>query len=195
MGRIEGVRAAVRRFQLVVGIGFVSCAAGLLLSLAVGTRLRNVVPNLHPLAVAQVAAMAIRQLWEYAVLPLACYGAARILPLSPWKTAVGAVATGELFLVALDFFTGMTGAWFHEPLLGALRLVSMGGGVGLSGLAILRARASAGRAEEVALAAAERRKSEYDAFVQEAERVASLRDGAAGGPERVPPRGTGIDPD
>jgi hypothetical protein len=174
MARFENTRALIRRFQLVVGLGFLACAGGLMLSLAIGNRLHDVIPNLRPLALAQVIAMAIRQLWEYAVLPLVCYGAARIIPLSPWRTAAGAMATGELFLLALDYFTGMSGMWFHAPLLLVLHALSIGGGLWLSAIAIRRAGEGAAKAQKLALEAAERKRHEYDEFTREAERVAAL---------------------
>lgn len=191
MSRFDQTRTLIRRFQLVVGLGFLSCAVGLILSLALGNRLREVIPNLHPVAVAQIAAMAIRQLWEYAVLPLVCYGAARLVPISPWRTAAGAVATGEIFLIALDYFTGMSGVWFHVPLLLFLRLASIAGGVCLGALAIKRARAAAERAERSALEAAEQKKSQYDEFVREAERIAALREGPSQTAEQGAPSAGG----
>jgi hypothetical protein len=187
MSRLDHTRLLLRRFQLVVGLGFVSCAAGLLLSLAIGNRLREVIPNLHPLAVAQIVAMAIRQLWEYAVLPLFCYAAARLFPVSPWRTAAGAVATGELFLMALDYFTGMSGVWLHVPLLLFLRLAAIGGGISLAAFAIKRAREAAERTERAALEAAEKKRTQYDEFLREAERIAALRGESAAGPSTLEP--------
>jgi|GEM_PF-3110773 len=187
MARFDHTRLLLRRFQLVVGLGFFSCAVGLLLSLAIGNRLRGVIPNLHPVAVAQIAAMAIRQLWEYAVLPLFCYGAARLLPVSPWRTAAGAVATGEVFLIALDYFTGMSGVWFHVPLLLFLRLASIAAGISLGAFAIKRAREAAARTEQAALEAAGKKRTQYDEFLREAERIAALRDGSPAAPSSGEP--------
>lgn len=195
MARLEQTRSLIRRFQLVVGLGFLACAGGLMLSLAIGNRLHDVLPNLRPVWLAQVVAIAISQLWEYAVLPLVCYGAARIVPLAPWSTAVGALATGELFLISLDYFTGMTGRWFHAPLLLALRLISIAGGLWLSATAIRRAAESTARAQRLALEAAEKKRHEYDAFTREAERIAALpRQGAEAGDgaEAVAGGGAGV---
>jgi hypothetical protein len=190
MARFENTRALIRRFQLVVGLGFLACAGGLMLSLAIGNRLHDVIPTLRPIALAQVTAMAIRQLWEYAVLPLVCYGAARIIPLAPWSTAAGAMATGELFLLALDYFTGMSGMWFHAPLLLALHALSIGGGLWLSATAIRRAGEGAARAQTLALEAAVKKRHEYDEFTREAERIAALPRQASG-PEGAPGAGAG----
>jgi hypothetical protein len=175
--RLENARVRIRRFQLVVGVGFFSCAAGALVSLAIGNRLRDVMPQIQPVALAQLLAMAIRQLWEFAVLPVACWALARVMPISPWRTALGAVATGEVFLSALDFFTGNLSLWFRAPYLGGLRLAFIALGVVVTSRAIAFARSSAERAERAAREAAERKKTQYDEFVKEAERVAALHEG------------------
>jgi hypothetical protein len=169
------VRERIRRFQFVVGLGFMSLIIGLCLitpalNHRLGPRLEDLPEALFPLVA--IISVCIMHLWALAVLPLLCYGAARIIDLKPLSTAVGGVLTGSFFIAVLQAvsqgFEGLSDA------LGAVALhVSvLAAGVLISYRAVLKGRAAAAQGAAKAQAQAEARKVEYQEFLREAERGA-----------------------
>ncbi len=161
---LEPLRARVRRFQLVVGMGFLALVAGAVISAPLGMRLQPRVAALD-LDWAQVAlAGAVSGLWLWAVLPAVCYAAARVFDLRPWSTALGAALTGQGFLVAIALVSsGLDGLARPVPEL-VLEGVSFAAGVVLSRTAVVRARARAARVEEAARVAAQVSANRYADF-------------------------------
>jgi hypothetical protein len=170
-GILDPLRVRIRRLQFVVGLGFLSQIIGPVVTVALAQRLTHRIQDLP--GVLQLAiGLPLQNLWALAVLPLLCYGAARILDLKPLSTAVGAVLSGEVFILALNFaWGGLDGLW---PGLGAvaLQLSMLAVGVFFSYRAVLRGRADAAKASAKAQAQAEARKGEYQEFLREAERGA-----------------------
>jgi general stress protein CsbA len=164
---LNTLTARVRRAQFIVGLGIVSLVMGMVISgylfNRVGYRMAA-----FPSPVAFVFAQVGRSLWVVVVLPAACYGAARILELKPWSTAIGAALTGESFLVALDYIQSGELPWVDLM----VRAVALAGGVALSAYGVRRGRSGAARATEAAAQIAAANKAQYDAVLRESQRVA-----------------------
>lgn len=155
-----------------MGLGFLALVLGVFLF---GGRGIELAPRLESLGWPWFAATVLAlldRLWVVAVLPGLAYGASRAFDLRPWSTAIGAAVTGEFFLLALFAITPGLGALWAMPLVLAFRLLSLAGGVALTALAVKKGRAAALASERRAQEAAAAKKAEYDAFVQESERVA-----------------------
>lgn len=168
-GVLEPLRVRIRRFQFIVGLGFLSLVMGSVLSVSLTMRLHTRVQALPVGLMRLLVAVVLENLWVLAVLPVLCYGAARVLDLKPWNTAVGAAMSGALFVIALDFARdGVDGLWLGG-LASVLRVVAFVGGVVLSARAVVKGRASAGEQSKKAQAKAQDRKSEYDEFLKAAE--------------------------
>ncbi|MHB8877966.1 MAG: hypothetical protein ACYC8T_30085, partial [Myxococcaceae bacterium] len=147
---LDPVRVRVRRFQLVLGMGFLAFVIGAIISSALLMRVQPRVQALGSPALAFVVLMGVSRLWVWAVLPAICYGAARILDLRPWTTAIGAALTGELFLLAIEgVSSGLEGLARPWPVL-ALQVATLVGGVLLTRAAVAAARAAAVKTEAAA---------------------------------------------
>jgi hypothetical protein len=165
---LQTANVRVTRLVFVVGVGFIAQITGALLTVALSGRLRPLLER-APFGWAFPVHVLLQSLWVLGVLPLLCYGAARVMELRPWRTAVGAALTGELFLLALSFLsTHLEGPWF----VGLARGIAWASGVALTAWAVRRGTAAAAAAAQRAQDAAHAKKQEYDAFVRESERVA-----------------------
>jgi signal transduction histidine kinase len=169
---LDSLRVRIRRFQFIVGLGFLSLILGLCvltnaLTTRLGPRLDDLPVVLYPFFVA-----ILQNLWALAVLPLLSYGAARILDLKPLSTAVGAVLAGDIFFRAFKFAWGGFEGAFPGVAAMALQISLLAVGVLFSYRAVLKGRAEAAKGAAKAQAEAEARKSEYQEFLREAERAA-----------------------
>ncbi len=168
---LEPLRVRVRRIQFTVGLGFLALVIGTALTLALSMRLTGRVGVLPAWAIDYFIAPVLRHLWALAVLPVLCYGAARVIELRAWATALGAAATGLCFTLAIEFTSNGIEGWLEN---GGLSLVLEGGvlaaGVVLSQRAVARGRADAGKQQTQARQQASARKDEYAEFLREAER-------------------------
>ncbi len=169
---LEPLRVRVRRLQFIAGLGFLALVLGTLLTSALSLRLSGRIGVLPSWLIEFVIAPGVRHLWVLAVLPVLCYGAARVIELRPWTTVLGAAATGLLFTLAIEFTSNGLDGWRAR---GGLSLVLewgvVAGGVVLSQRAVVRGRADAGRQAEQAQWQAAAREDEYARFLQEAERA------------------------
>ncbi|WP_426753663.1 hypothetical protein [Myxococcus sp. Y35] len=166
---LEPLRVRVRRFQFIMGLGFIAVVAGSILSVALTLRL-SVRIQAVPVGVLRVAlAVLLENLWVLGVLPLLSYFAARIIELRPWTTAGGAAVAGSAFVHALAFVqNGVNGLWLGG--LGSLLSVAaFAGGVVLTARAVTMGRAAAAQQTVKAQTKAQERKSEYDEFLRAAE--------------------------
>ncbi|QRK04966.1 hypothetical protein JQX13_32780 [Archangium violaceum] len=169
---LEPLRVRVRRLQFIVGLGFLALVVGSVLSSALTMRLIGRVDALSLTVLRFAIALGLQNLWVLVVLPLLCYGAARVVELRPWSTALGAAFTGQLFLLALEFVQAGVDGWVERGwLLTALQWGVFAGGVVLSQRAVVRGRAAAGLRAEQARQQADARKDEYAEFLREAERA------------------------
>ncbi len=169
---LDPLRVRIRRFQFIVGLGFLSLVVGSVFSVSLTMRLSERVQALSVEWLQVLIAVCLENLWVLGALPLLCYGAARILELKPLPTALGAAVSGQFFVLALGFvWGGFSGIW-GGTLASLLRAVAFSTGVFLSYRAVLSGRAAASRGVAKAQAQAEARKSEYDEFLREAERTA-----------------------
>jgi hypothetical protein len=165
---MDKFRDRIRRLMFMVCLGFGAYVAGNVISFQLFNRLSSRLTSSGAL-LRFVILTVVGELWAIAILPLFCYGAARVIELRPWTTAVAGVVTGETFSLALQVIsTGFDLPWRF--------LVAQGVGIALgvfaSAQAVKRGRAAALRGEEAARKAAEARKSEYDEFKRAAERAA-----------------------
>lgn len=165
----ESLRVRIRRFQFILGLGFLSLTLGMLVSSSLAMRLSQRLYELPGSALRLLVGVALEELWVLAALPLLCYGAARIIELRPLTTAVGGALTGQMFVAALDFVREGTvvpsGGWRVN----VLRAVAFGAGIFLAHRAVVKARAAVEQLAAKARAQAEAKKSEYDEFLREAE--------------------------
>lgn len=183
---LDPLRVRIRRLQLVVGAGLLSVIIGALFSPVISLRLSEWVSSRGVFAL--VLFTAIGQVWVYAILPVVLYGFARIIELTPWRSAIGAAVTGLLFVLALGFVTaGVESITKEHPARLVTIVLTVALGVLISRSAILAARAAAARAQDEAKKTADARKDEYAEFIREAERVASRHDEEAKPPESAEP--------
>jgi len=193
---LEPLRVRIRRFQFTVGLGFLALILGSIVSVALSQRLIGRVQAL-PFGYARFAiGLGVQNLWVLVVLPVLCYGAARILELRPLSTALGAALTGEFFLIALQFVQDGIDGWVERGWV----ILSMEGAVFALGVwfahrAIQWGRGDAARQAEQARQRATSRKDVYAEFLREAERAgekSAQRDAQktevpGGAPETPPP--------
>lgn len=173
---LDPLRVRIRRLQLIVGIGFLSLVVG---SITTAALIAKIAPRIEGLESGwtQFAVWTlVKGVWAYAVLPLFCYGAARVVDLKPWPTAIGAAITGELFMLAIFFVTGDLSTGESALRLLLPRIFLLATGIALSAFAVRRARADSIGQEEKAKAAAVAKKDEYAEFTREAERIAAKHD-------------------
>ncbi|MFY1832058.1 hypothetical protein ACN47A_39525 [Myxococcus fulvus] len=166
---LEPLRVRIRRFQFIVGLGFIALVAGSTLSVSLTLRLSQRVQSLSfgPLKI--LVAVVLENLWLLAVLPTLCYGAGRVMELRPWKTAAGAAVSGATFVLALGFVQGGVDALWLGGLGSVLNVFAFAGGVVLSARALKLGRDAAAKQTEKTQAKSEARKSEYDEFLRAAE--------------------------
>ncbi len=170
---LEPLRVRVRRFQFILGMGFIALVMGQMLTVALALRLSERVRSLPVESLRMLVGVALENLWVLGVLPLMCYGAARVIELRPWTTAVGGAASGSVFTLALDFVRSGTEGLWEGGLGSALNVVAFAGGVVLSARAVMWGRAAATQQSQKAQEKAQERKSEYDEFLRAAEQGAA----------------------
>ncbi|WP_395842645.1 hypothetical protein [Archangium violaceum] len=187
---LEPLRVRVRRLQFTAGLGFLSLVLGSILSAALTVRLVGRIEALPLVALRFGVALVLQNLWLLVVLPLLCYGAARVIELRPWPTALGAAFTGQFFILALEFVQDGVDGWLERGwLFTALQWGAFAGGVVLSQRAVVWGRAAAGKQAQQAQQQADARKDEYAEFLREAERAgekSAQREASKSGEQAVP---------
>lgn len=174
---LDPLRARIRRFQLIVGLGLLSAIVGAMLSIPIMFR---ILPELDVgIGVFEAVRTLISQLWAYAVIPLLLYGTARIIELRPWSAAIGTVVTALVFQTSITLISKGFEGWFAEhPARHLTVLLTLAAGVVLGHRAVLMARAHSDQRAAEAKKAAEARKDEYAEFAREAERLAAKSEDA-----------------
>jgi hypothetical protein len=166
---LDSLRVRIRRFQFIVGLGFLSLVLGTWVSSSLSMRLMQRLYELPSISLRLLVGVLLEELWVLAALPLLCYGAARIAELRPLSTSLGGALAGEAFVLALEFTREgslwPSGGWRVN----VLRAVAFGSGIFFSYRAVERARAASEQLASVARVQAEAKKSEYDTFLREAE--------------------------
>ncbi|AEI68582.1 hypothetical protein [Corallococcus macrosporus] len=170
---LEPLRVRVRRFQFIMGLGFIALIAGSILSVALTLRLSVRIQAVPVGTLRVLLAVLLENLWVLGVLPVLCYGAARVMELRAWTTAGGAALTGALFVNAMAFIqNGVNGLWAGD--IGSLfSLGAFAGGVVISARAVRMGREAAAHQSVKAQGKAQERKSEYDEFLRAAEQGAA----------------------
>jgi len=172
---LDAASQRVLRGAFTMGLGFIALLVGSIfagyLHQRIGYRLEGTSYLFR-----WVVSRLLQRSWVLGVLPLAAYGVARIVPVRPWTTGIGAALTGEVLLGMLNILsTGgeMTGVD------AVTTVVTLAGGVVLTAFAVKRGVAAAAAVAEQKLRAAEAKKSEYDVFAREAQRLADRNAGEA----------------
>ena len=168
---LDSLRVRVRRFQLTMGLGFIALVIGSIFTGLFTNRLAGRAQEL-PYFLYVLLDVVLLNLWVLGVLPLICYGAARVLELRPMSTALGAAFTGKFFSLAVRTVSGGVESLWESWLPLTLEAAAFFSGVLLSYRAINQGRAAAAKGAEQVKVQAESRKSEYDEFLREAERAA-----------------------
>ena len=168
---LEPLRLRIRRLQFIGGLGFLSLMVGSVLSVSLSQRLALRVQALPFEWLRLLIELGIQKLWVLGVLPVLCYGAARVVDLRPWPTAIGGMLSGQVFLLALEFVQNGIDGWVERGwLFVALDWGVLGLGVWITQRAVVRGRADVVRQAERAQQQAAARKDEYAEFLQAAER-------------------------
>lgn len=173
---IEVLRARVARAQLIMAIGLAAAVVGAVLSSWLLIRLQPVLELIGPGVLSRGIAELFARLWVLGLLPVFGFGAARVADLKPWPTAAGAAASGEALYLALDLVHASLEGFASQWAWLLVRLLTLAGGIVLTQRAIVRGRRAAERVQQEATRAAEAKKSQYDEFAREAERLAALNE-------------------
>jgi len=166
---LEPLRVRVRRFQFILGLGFLALIGGSILSVALTLRLAQRIQALPSTLLRELVAILLGNLWVLGVLPLLCYGAGRVMELRPWKTAAGAALSGTAFLLFMSFAQGGVGALWDGGVGSVFNVAAFGVGVALSARAVKLGRAAAELQSQKSQRKSEERKSEYEEFLRAAE--------------------------
>ena len=168
---LDPLRVRVRRLQFTGGLGFLALVLGSMLSVALSQRMSTRLQALPFDGLRLVLALGIQKLWLLLVLPMLCYGAARVVELRPWPTALGDALSGQAFLVALEFVQNGVEGWVERGwVYAALEVGLLGLGVWITQWAVARGRADVAAQEQQTRQKASARKDEYAEFLQAAER-------------------------
>ncbi|MCE9668009.1 hypothetical protein LY474_09315 [Myxococcus stipitatus] len=166
---LEPLRVRIRRFQFIVGLGFLALIGGSILSVALTLRLAQRIQALPSTMLRELVAILLGNLWVLGVLPMLCYGAARVMELRPWKTAAGAALSGTAFLLFMSFAQGGVGALWDGGMGSVFNVVAFGVGIALSARAVKLGRSAAEAQSQKSQSKSEERKSEYEEFLRAAE--------------------------
>ncbi len=181
---LDALRTRVRRFQLVVGMGFLSVVIGALLAGKLYLALSALAGA--PLVVRLLLNGLISTFWAWLVLPPTAYALARVIDLRPWPTALGAIATGLVFMLGVQVVGGGLESLGEQLGPNLVRLAFTAAGAFLTRVAIQRSRAAALRVEAQAKEKAAANKAQYDTFAQEAQRLAERRESVPIAGENAP---------
>ncbi|MCP3099965.1 hypothetical protein LZ198_13905 [Myxococcus sp. K15C18031901] len=166
---LEPLRVRIRRFQFIVGLGFLALIGGSILSVSLTLRLSQRIQSLPFGALKTLMAVVLENLWVLVVLPVLCYGAARVMELKPWNTAAGSAVSGAGFVLALGFVQGGVDSLWFGGLGSVLNVLAFGVGVVICARAVMMGRAAAEMQSQKAQNKSEDRRSEYDEFLRAAE--------------------------
>ncbi|MCP3169917.1 hypothetical protein [Myxococcus qinghaiensis] len=166
---LEPLRVRIRRFQFIVGLGFIALVLGSALSVSLTLRLSLRVQALPFVPLKVLVAVLLENVWLLGVLPVLCYGAGRVMELKPWHTAAGAAVSGATFVLALGFVQGGADSLWLGGLGSVLNVLAFGVGIFVSARALMAGRAAAAKQSEKTQSKAEERKGEYDDFLRAAE--------------------------
>ena len=166
---LEPLRVRIRRFQFIVGLGFIALVLGSALSVSLTLRLSLRVQALPFVPLKVLVAVLLENVWLLGVLPVLCYGAGRVMELKPWHTAAGAAVSGATFVLALGFVQGGADSLWLGGLGSVLNVMAFGVGIFVSARALKAGRAAAAKQSEKTQSKAEERKGEYDEFLRAAE--------------------------
>ena len=172
-GPIRRLDAAALPYLLGPGLGFASVVISSAIAPFVIFRLA---PRLFGPPELKLAIMTLlAQAWAWAVLPGLLYAVSRAVKVGKWAAPITGTLTGLLFVMALTgLSTGVEGLVEEHPVRKVIVYGTSLLGVFLSQRAILAGQLATERAHEAAKKAAEAKKSQYDEFAREAERLAAL---------------------
>ena len=169
---LDPLRVRLLRLQFTVGLGLFAWMLGSFLGSVLYMRLMGRIQSL-PFDLLRIGLeLTLKNLWVIGVLPLLCYGAARVVELRPWPTALGAAFAGRFFLFVILFVSAGIDGWLKGGwVVATMDWLVFAGGVVLCHRAVLRGRADAGSQAEKAREQAATKQDEYAEFLREAERA------------------------
>jgi hypothetical protein len=167
---LDPLRVRLRRLQFTMGVGFIALVIGSVFTSSFTHRVYERAQDL-PYFLYVLLVVVLSNLWVLGVLPVLCYGAARVLEIRPMSTALGAAFTGQFFVMAVQTASsgveGLWGGWLAF----SMQVAVFFGGVALSYRSVVQGRAAAAKGAANVQAKAEARKSEYEEFLREAEKA------------------------
>jgi hypothetical protein len=172
---LAAAEAGARHLLLMVGFGVMSFVGGMIFMGSLLNRLA-MRTDLGWGPLPYVMAVLTDGGWVLGALPAMAYLAARFMDLKPWPMAIIGAGSGLMFQIALIYVSVGEDGLIGSPVRLALRIACVVGGVFLTATAVKRARAHAKLAEDQAKVEAEKKKSQYDDFVKQAEALAERRE-------------------
>ncbi|MBK7858678.1 MAG: hypothetical protein IPJ65_08660 [Archangiaceae bacterium] len=172
---LAAAETAVRRLLLMVGFGFAAFVGGSILAVSLTTRIATRLEGSSD-TTRLIAGFLIECSWVIVALPAIGYLAARFLEVKPWPTAIIGAGTGVLFQVALQYVSSGAEGLTGEPARQIGRLLGTALGVVLTATAVRHGRELAKISEAKARLEAEKKKTQYDEFVRQAEALAERRE-------------------
>jgi hypothetical protein len=172
---LAAAETAVRRLLLMIGFGFAAFVGGSTLAVNMTGRIAARLEGASEPA-RLFAGFLVEGAWVMLVLPGIAWIAARFLEVKPWPTAIIGAGTGLTFQIALQYVSSGAEGVVGEPARQLTRLLGAGIGVVLTALAVKRGRELARVAEEQAKVEAQKKKTQYDEFVRQAEALAERRE-------------------
>jgi hypothetical protein len=172
---LAAAEAGARHLLLMVGFGVMAFVGGMIFMGSLLNRLAGRTDvSWGPLP--YVMAVLTDGGWVLGALPALAYLAARFMDLKPWPMAIIGAGSGLMFQIALIYVSVGEDGLIGSPVRLVIRIACVVGGVFLTATAVKRARAHAKLAEEQAKAEAEKKKTQYDEFVKQAEALADRRE-------------------
>lgn len=172
---LAAAETAVRRLLLMIGFGFAAFVGGSMVAVSLTSRIAGRIEG-SPQAVHWLAWFLTAGAWVLFALPAIGYVAARFLEVKPWPTAIIGAGTGALFQLALQYVSSGAEGIVSEPVRQLSQLVALVIGVVATAFAVKRGRDAARVAEVKAALEAEKKKTQYDEFVKQAEALANRRE-------------------
>ena len=172
---LAAAETAVRRFLLMIGFGFMAYVGGSMIASSIAYRIAARLEGSGD-GLRMVVGMLTESAWILLALPAVSWVAARFLDVKPWSTAIIGASTGLFFQVALQYVSAGSDGLTADPKRQLARLVCAAAGIALTVIAVNRGRELARQADERAKLEAEKKRTQYDEFVQQAEALANRRE-------------------
>ena len=172
---LAAAEASVRKFLLMVGFGFAAFIGGSTLAVNLAGRVASRLEG-SGTTTRFIAGFLIEGAWVMIALPAIAWLGARVIELRPFATGIVGAGTGLMFQLALQYVSSGEEGLTAEPARQLSRLVAAAIGIIATAVAVRRGRELARVADEQAKLEAEKKKTQYDEFVRQAEALADRRE-------------------